>query len=210
MLRTKYIITNRALTLALSFGLTVAWPCYSSAASAYTFSFDGSNLFAGIGNTLDGSFSIPVSDFTGSTSNGSTITLPNADISALNFTLVYTGTPPNPSGSISFGLSDLYTTPTPLTPSVTFTFESGLPQITSGIGSLAANSDGAFGLTCCGGATVTYPGAFGPATTDDGGVWVTSATPLPSTWTMLIAGFVGLGFFAYRGTKNSTAVTTAA
>jgi len=30
-------------------------------------------------------------------------------------------------------------------------------------------------------------------------------TPLPSTWTMLIAGFVGLGFFAYRGTKKNAA-----
>ncbi len=34
-------------------------------------------------------------------------------------------------------------------------------------------------------------------------------TPLPSTWTMLIAGFVGLGFFAYRGTKNSAATAAA-
>jgi hypothetical protein len=29
-----------------------------------------------------------------------------------------------------------------------------------------------------------------------------SAAPLPSTWTMLIAGFVGLGYFAYGGTKK--------
>jgi hypothetical protein len=33
-----------------------------------------------------------------------------------------------------------------------------------------------------------------------------AATPLPSTWTMLIAGFVGLGFFVYRRTKNDAAV----
>jgi cbb3-type cytochrome oxidase subunit 3 len=37
-----------------------------------------------------------------------------------------------------------------------------------------------------------------------------SGTPLPSTWTMLIAGFVGLGFFAYRGTKKGTAALAAA
>ena len=37
-----------------------------------------------------------------------------------------------------------------------------------------------------------------------------SATPLPSTWTMLIAGFVGLGFFAYRGSKKGTAALSAA
>ena len=29
-----------------------------------------------------------------------------------------------------------------------------------------------------------------------------NATPLPSIWTMLIAGFAGLGFFAYRGSKK--------
>ncbi len=35
-------------------------------------------------------------------------------------------------------------------------------------------------------------------------------TPLPSTWTMLIASFLGLGFFAYRGSKkNSAALATA-
>jgi hypothetical protein len=31
-----------------------------------------------------------------------------------------------------------------------------------------------------------------------------TATPLPSTWTMLIAGFVGLGLMASRGTKNNS------
>ena len=34
---------------------------------------------------------------------------------------------------------------------------------------------------------------------------LTSATPLPSTWTMLVAGFVGLCFFAYRGLKKGDA-----
>jgi hypothetical protein len=34
---------------------------------------------------------------------------------------------------------------------------------------------------------------------------VPGATPLPSTWTMLIAGFVGLGFLAYRGKKSTAA-----
>jgi hypothetical protein len=35
-------------------------------------------------------------------------------------------------------------------------------------------------------------------------------TPLPSTWTMLIAGFVGFGFFAYRGSKKGSTVLAAA
>jgi hypothetical protein len=38
----------------------------------------------------------------------------------------------------------------------------------------------------------------------------TSATPLPSTWLMLLSGFVGLGYFAYRGTKKRTAALAAA
>ncbi len=37
-----------------------------------------------------------------------------------------------------------------------------------------------------------------------------SPTPLPSTWLMLLTGFVGLGFFAYRGTKASSAALAAA
>jgi hypothetical protein len=37
-----------------------------------------------------------------------------------------------------------------------------------------------------------------------------ATTPLPSTWLMLIAGLLGLGYFAYRGTqKNSAALVTA-
>jgi hypothetical protein len=37
-----------------------------------------------------------------------------------------------------------------------------------------------------------------------------AATPLPPTWTMLIAGFAGLGFFAFRGSKKNAAATAAA
>ena len=39
---------------------------------------------------------------------------------------------------------------------------------------------------------------------------VVSATPLPATWTMLIAGFVGLGFFSYRGSKKAAAAIAVA
>lgn len=36
-----------------------------------------------------------------------------------------------------------------------------------------------------------------------------SGTPLPSTWTMLIGGFMGLGFFAYRGSRKRASVVAA-
>jgi choice-of-anchor C domain-containing protein len=48
---------------------------------------------------------------------------------------------------------------------------------------------------------------FGPVV---GGVLVTAAggvstTPLPATWSLLLVGFAGLGFVAYRGTRNRCA-----
>jgi hypothetical protein len=38
---------------------------------------------------------------------------------------------------------------------------------------------------------------------------IISQTPLPATWLMLISGFVGLGFFAYRGTNKRNALAAA-
>lgn len=37
-----------------------------------------------------------------------------------------------------------------------------------------------------------------------------TATPLPSTWTMMLLGLAGLGFFAYRGSKKDSAAIAAA
>jgi hypothetical protein len=53
---------------------------------------------------------------------------------------------------------------------------------------------------CCGGDSTFR---FAAAT-------FTASTPLPSTWLMLLSGFVGLGFFAYRGTKKNAAALAAA
>ena len=38
----------------------------------------------------------------------------------------------------------------------------------------------------------------------------TASTPLPSTWIMMLTGFVGLGFFAYRSSKKASAAIAAA
>jgi hypothetical protein len=37
-----------------------------------------------------------------------------------------------------------------------------------------------------------------------------ATTPLPSTWLMLLSGFLGLGFFAYRGSKKNSAALAGA
>jgi hypothetical protein len=51
----------------------------------------------------------------------------------------------------------------------------------------------------------TYTGAGGESLT----ITNLSATPLPTTWTMLLAGIIGLGWFAYRGRKTGGAVAVA-
>ena len=59
----------------------------------------------------------------------------------------------------------------------------------------------------------TVPDGGGSIAFLDGGVSTLAgiaATPLPATWTMLIAGFAGLGFFAYRGSKKNAASLAAA
>ncbi len=84
----------------------------------------------------------------------------------------------------------------------------GTPNLTIGINGWA------YGL----GSGVWYSQTgFGDTLTISGGadsVTITplsdTAAPLPSTWTMLIAGFAGLGFFAYRGTKKNSAAIAAA
>ena len=55
--------------------------------------------------------------------------------------------------------------------------------------------------------SLTIIGAMDVTFTDQDDI---SATPLPSTWLMLLSGFVGLGFFAYRGTKKKASALAVA
>jgi hypothetical protein len=43
----------------------------------------------------------------------------------------------------------------------------------------------------------------------DGEVVVTDAVPEPSTWAMMILGFAGIGFMAYRRKQNGTILSLA-
>jgi hypothetical protein len=54
------------------------------------------------------------------------------------------------------------------------------------------------------GELASNPGGFGVGT-----FTLTAAVPEPSTWAMLILGFVGLGFLGYRRSKTSAAMTVA-
>ncbi len=194
MLRLKSLVTTCALTLAVSFGLSVAWPSYSSAASVYTFTFDESlNQNA----SVSGSFSIPVADFAGDPSSVST-----SDITSLNMQL----------NSQSFGLSDV------LKPfNFYFNYSSSVPQVYYVSGAFLVSTPSGcnpFYTTCSYGLQPGNVGlvdwVIGGTTSQVAGTWVTTETPLPSTWTMMLIGIAGLGFFAYRGTKKNTAALAAA
>jgi hypothetical protein len=219
MASSRYFITSWVLVVAASFGLNVAWPSKASATSVYIFSFSGSNIsYVGsppveVGNTLSGSFDIPVSDFTGPTTDGSMITIPNADIIALNFTIDYYGISPNPSGVATLGLNDLITSPSGI--SLIFTYLSGLPQVTSTNNGypLAQLPDGSagFGETCCVVPFVFYPAEYGSAYTDDAGTWTTtqgdlSATPLPAALPLFAGGLGVMGAFRWRRKRKAAAI----
>jgi hypothetical protein len=58
--------------------------------------------------------------------------------------------------------------------------------------------------------TLATTASYDVNTNFNGTYSIVAATPLPSTWTMLIAGFIALGFFACRGTKKDSAAVAAA
>jgi hypothetical protein len=98
-------------------------------------------------------------------------------------------------------------------PTVSMTVTWGGATIFSELNPGAANSNVyqtfSFGVVGTGSDTLVFTTANDPSFTYLDDVSLT-ATPLPPTWTMLIAGFVGLGFFAYRGTKKNGTPSAAA
>ncbi len=81
----------------------------------------------------------------------------------------------------------------------------GTPYFYDAFGFAGVGSGTTFDVSCTSdGCVSTTATAVSPITL------TVSPTPLPSTWLMLLGGFVGLGFFAYRGMKNNSAALAAA
>jgi len=166
--------------------------------------------------------------------NGMTLTSPTAPFTSLTspVTVDFTG---NGTAGEYWGAS--YNTPAPLTNGtqgglVTLNFDGTTSVSYTGINytaSLYAPGDWVPGtstgdydlISCTETCSVVFNGTdtvFSETDTDYSGEGVTLdvtlfggpvATPLPSTWAMLLAGFAGLGFFAYCGTKNRSAIAAA-
>jgi hypothetical protein len=77
-------------------------------------------------------------------------------------------------------------------------------------GALWGTGPGFYGFWIGDGSNVAGEGIDVAGYGGEGDALTVTATPLPSTWSMLIAGFVGLGFLVFRGTNKRSAALAAA
>jgi hypothetical protein len=168
------------MVMALA-GLTLCeLPPPAHAVEVYTFTY---NENANQSDTLTGSFSIPVSYFSGAPGG-----ISPTDISAFSMTL---------DGHV-FGIGNVYQTGT-----LWFQYNGSTPELYYFTGpyfyyfvSSGGYYEGPGNLSLIEYETPTNTGS------SLNGHWVTtevaSGVPEPSTWAMMILGFCGLGFMAYR------------
>ena len=224
MIHLRYSAASFVLILAVSFGINVASPSQSFAESVYVFTFTG-NPLSNPGWNADGSFSIPVADFTSATvSNGlfgvapdPGVQLYNSDIVAESFAITA------PAGSTTLsGLS--FVIPTGYN---NFDVSGALPQvIVEGGNNLIQSPAGCnpFQTNCQGfglyvfysGIGISGPFAANPSggfyygETQMGGTWTTSlgelATPLPAALPLFAGGLGVFGLIA--GRKKRKAIGT--
>jgi len=159
-------------------------------ANTYSFSFSGTDV-SGFGEITTGNIGSPF------TVTGVTGTIFDSEIAPGPFTIT--------TLSSYAGADNLLYYPNQ--PFVDF---GGLSfsTLTGGDFNLGLGGSGPFGYLL--NASSLNPGGFAgvPGSTDIS--LSVSQTPLPSTWTMLIAAFAGFGFLAYRGTKKSSVALAAA
>jgi hypothetical protein len=177
----------------------------------------------------NGNFTSPTAEgvsFTGLSgiqANGSAWGFTNApDGVQTAFLQIYSGFPANP-GSITFSLPTVTNQPYRLVFDVesrpgyggnAYTVNAGSTSQIFGAPSTTSWSTETLFFTALSNSTNFAISINIPRIVTDNSIGVDAisitATPLPSTWTMLIAGFVALGFFAYRGAKKGSAAVAAA
>jgi hypothetical protein len=191
-------ISSVALAAAVVAGAALA--CFASTANAMTYVLDGNfnGTIVDVDITVSGSDVTGISGTVSGYGSVSTYTGPGSTGSPSFITSgLYTGsgvfTVQNPpgSGGANLTVDNLWFSSDPHLDSngIAFLLTDGLSA------NLWGNSPGSYGL---------FIGAYNVNTNNTRPVSV-DATPLPSTWTMLIVGFVGLGFFAYRGSRRGSA-----
>jgi hypothetical protein len=210
MTRTRGFVTKAAMTTAAL--AVAALMSYSPAAKASTYELDGVvpsvslggglvDLTINYGNTADsGGFDVTsvsgtvfgvavklAGGYPGPGENSSNLSPDN--LFYYDNIIYPTGAP----GSV-FDYYGLLLQSSPLSSLFVYANIFGVPGVGSPVVDVYTSANGGY----------PYAGVLGTSFAG------TFATPLPSTWTMLIAGIIGLGFFAYRGAKNRPAEVAAA
>jgi hypothetical protein len=194
---TAVILASAAPAAAVTFsGVTTG--CFGSSCSSYNdgatsqlLVFDGQG-FSHTTPSSSGSFSVVLGDFTVSNPNGSTDNYDTTFKLRVNFS--------NPLG----------TTPDPTTffADVEGTIRNNGGTLTIDFGPTQSFSytGGTFTLALED-ITLRTTGNDRPDSNDiDGTITFASAVPEPSTWAMMILGFFGVGFMAYRRNSNKPAL----
>lgn len=199
-MRINRLMSGVTLVTAVVVGAALVSLAPVANAASYLLEGNFNGTTADLDFTVSGSDIIGISGSVSGYGGVSTYTGPGANSSYINSGL-YTGTgtftvqnPPG-SGGANFTVDNLWYSSDPHLDGngVAFLLTDGLTA------SIWGNSPGSYTL---------FVGAYDVYANNSGPVSVT-ATPLPSTWTMLVAGFVGLGLFAYRGTKKNAMLAAA-
>jgi hypothetical protein len=201
----RFTSSLKLLTAAVA---SIALLSFAPAADAATYVLDGNfggdavNLEITTSNTLDSAGGYDITGITGSIAgfgSVSSLTGSNGGYSVVSGLYI------NPNQPNPFTIAE-----PPLSGGADYIIDnvwfSSAPYLDSdGVGFLLADG---YTVNLWGNSPGSYTiliGAYNLYSNNDGPVSVT-ATPLPPTWTLLVAGFIGFGFFAFRSTKtNATA-----
>jgi len=176
------------LAVALAAALLIGLNSPAAQAATYDFVGDGVSLDITTGSSDNGGFDIT-----------------NVAGTVLGYAVTLAGGDPGPGGKISSDDRFIYDNILYPTSNPVFDIDGLLVLFasTDGSGYLYANLWG-------NGSANSYSLYTSAANGSGYPVASTFATPLPSTWTMLIVGLLGVGCFAYRGTKKNVAAMAAA
>jgi len=180
----------------LGFLSAIAVMFCAASANANTYTFSGNTSYnLGVLPAGNSSFSTTDTAFIAYPVGSNHTTSDNYDFTLLTDTLI----------SVTF-VSGSYTAPDFMNLcSASFCYASG----TSNVSASLTAGDYALGVIAL---IPSQPDGTGALSTETYGADIvvgTNPTPLPSTWLMMLTGFVGLSFMAYRGNRNTARLVAA-
>ena len=211
MITTKAIATAGLLATAL-----LALP--SSGANAATYNINGTfdgfavNLDITTSNILDAVSGYDITGLTGTIASFGAVTLWPNPSQPNPYTIPHSdpNTGPQSGGADLNGLDNVWYPTAPYLLNGVGFLTTGYATGKNFAGALWGTGPGYYGIWVGDGSNVAGEGIDVAGYGGPGDPATVTATPLPSTFTMLMAGFVALGFLAYRGSRKNPAAIAAA